>query len=155
MSTQIEIAVYLDLSERRVRFLLTSGVLPTSKGRGGYDLDICRVAYIRYLRGIASGQIEKSAAGDESENEDFEKLIDEEKYRKIKRENDIEERGVIPLEEIVDVLQAVSKQAVSILEALPLNIKRRVPMLKAKDIEYIQLEIAKCRNAVGNIEVSQ
>jgi hypothetical protein len=51
MATQAQIAEHLDLSERRVRDLVVEGVL-----QKGADLDQCRVSYIRYLRGGASGK---------------------------------------------------------------------------------------------------
>ena len=80
-------------------------------------------------------------------------LVNQERARQLKRENDVEERVLIPIEELTSVLSGVSAQAVSILDALPLNIKRRVPMLKARDIEYIKKEIAKSRNSIAKIEV--
>ena len=80
-------------------------------------------------------------------------LLAREQSRRLQRENDIEERKVIPLDEMVDILQQISKQAVSILDALPLNIKRRVPALKGKDIEWLKKEIAKSRNLMAAIRV--
>jgi len=64
MATQIELAAHLDLSTRRVRDLLRDGILPPSKGNGGYDIDASRVNYIRHLRGLASGQQRGSADDD-------------------------------------------------------------------------------------------
>ena len=81
--------------------------------------------------------------------------LTQEQTRKTKRLNDLEERKVISREEVIDQLQQVSRQAVAILEALPLNIKRRVPILKARDIGYIRLEIAKSRNLMADIEVNE
>ena len=57
MATQREVADNIDLSDRQVRTLLKQGILPAGKGTGGLDLDSCRVAYIRYLRGLATGQV--------------------------------------------------------------------------------------------------
>jgi hypothetical protein len=51
MATQAQIAEHLDLSIRRVQDLVVEGVLER-----GADLDQCRVSYIRYLRGGASGK---------------------------------------------------------------------------------------------------
>jgi terminase small subunit / prophage DNA-packing protein len=51
MATQAQIAAHLDLSTRRVKELVAEGVLQT-----GADMDECRVNYIRYLRGNASGK---------------------------------------------------------------------------------------------------
>jgi phage terminase Nu1 subunit (DNA packaging protein) len=51
VATQAQIAEHLDLSIRRVQDLVVEGVL-----NKGADMDECRVNYIRYLRGNASGQ---------------------------------------------------------------------------------------------------
>ncbi|WP_139234345.1 hypothetical protein [Methylobacterium pseudosasicola] len=51
MSTIAEVAIHLDLSERRVRELQGMNVLPKA-ARGDLDCDVCRVAYIRYLRDL-------------------------------------------------------------------------------------------------------
>ena len=64
MASQLEVAAHLDLSDRRIRGLVKDGILPGSKGPGGYDLDACRVAYVRHLRGLASGQVRQSVGVD-------------------------------------------------------------------------------------------
>jgi phage terminase Nu1 subunit (DNA packaging protein) len=46
MASQIEIAAHLNLSDRQIRNLVADGVLPASRGRGGMDLDACRLAYV-------------------------------------------------------------------------------------------------------------
>ena len=56
MATQNELAAYLDLSQQAVSKLKTAGVLPSPTGRGSYDLDVSRVAYIRHLRAGAAGR---------------------------------------------------------------------------------------------------
>lgn len=61
MATQVDIANHLFLSEKWVRELLKKGVLPSSSGRGGYDTDKCREAYIVYLRGLNSGQVSQTS----------------------------------------------------------------------------------------------
>jgi len=55
MATQVEIAEHLDLTSRRVRDLKNAGILPKPVKKGQWDLDACRVAYIRHLRKVASG----------------------------------------------------------------------------------------------------
>jgi len=66
MALQKEIAVYLDLSVERIRELTRDGIIPASKGTGGYKKDDCRLAYIRYLRNLASGKV-KAAPSSQSE----------------------------------------------------------------------------------------
>ena len=62
MATQKQVADHLDLSTRTLADLLKDGVLPPVKGPGGLDLDACRVAYIRNLRGKAAGRIRQAPA---------------------------------------------------------------------------------------------
>lgn len=55
LSTQQQVARHLDLSARAIADLQERGVLPHA-GRGGLDLDVCRVAYVRHLREQAAGR---------------------------------------------------------------------------------------------------
>lgn len=73
MATQKELAAHLDITDRQVRNLARDGVLPGTKGKGGYDLDSCRLAYIAYLRGLATKQI-KAETGDENDLDSEEQL---------------------------------------------------------------------------------
>lgn len=58
MATQKELATHIDLSVTRIKQLQNTGVIPSAKGGpGGYDLDACRLSYIRYIRALASGKI--------------------------------------------------------------------------------------------------
>lgn len=65
MATQDEVGEHLDLSSRSVRDLRRRGVFHAA-GRGGYDLDECRIAYVRYLRERAAGR-----ASDEADEAGF------------------------------------------------------------------------------------
>lgn len=55
MASQAEIARHLDLSQAAVSQLIRDDILPTAP-RGEFDVDACRVAYIRHLRNAASGR---------------------------------------------------------------------------------------------------
>lgn len=60
MATQVEIAKHLDLTDRMVRELQSTGIIP----KGG-SLDECRVAYIRSLRERAIKRERPVSASDE------------------------------------------------------------------------------------------
>jgi hypothetical protein len=61
MANQKEIATHLDLTTRSIYDLTQKGILQRD-GKKSYDLDQCRIAYIRHLRAMASGH--KSEDGD-------------------------------------------------------------------------------------------
>lgn len=104
--------------------------------------------YIRHLRGIASGQTINT---DELDLSQERALLAREQTRRLERENDLEEKNLITSEQVIELLQFVSKQAATIFDNVPANIKRRVPHLKAKDVNYIRTEIAKARNKFADI----
>ena len=152
MATQREAAEHVVISARRFRVLAKTGVLPTSKGRGGYNLDEVRLAYIKYLRGIATGQV-KDGDGEEASEQDYETLIEQERHRKLKRENDIADGLVAPVDQLTEALTGVLSQQVAILEAIPNNVKRKNPAISARDIEVIKKEIAKARNLAADVTI--
>ena len=63
MAKLTEVAEHLDLSTTRIHQLVKAGILPKS-GRAAYDLDACRIGYIRYIREIAAGRGSKDGAVD-------------------------------------------------------------------------------------------
>ena len=138
MATQKEIAKHIDVSERHIRRMLKDGILPPSKP-GGYNLEACRIAYIRYLRGVSSGQI-KQAMGpvDTEEDGDYTLLLEKEKYREKKRQNDLEEQLVAPVSSLTEALEKTAAQVIPIMDALPLEMKRRNPKLTGHDIQLVK-----------------
>jgi len=152
MATQKEAAGHIDISVRHFRRLAKSGVLPTSKGRGGYDLDGVRISYIKYLRGVATGQVKDEDRGDACD-QDIKELIDIEKHRDLKRNNDIADGLIAPVDTLQDALVNVLSQQSAIFDAVPNNVKRAVPAISARSIEVIKKEIAKARNLAANVTI--
>lgn len=149
MATQKQIAEHLDLSGRHVRSLLSDGKLPPSKGRGGYDLDACRLAYIRYLRGVGTGQVNSN----DDDDDDYSRLLEKEKYREKKRQNDIEESKVAPVDLLTSALYTAVNQIIPILESLPLVMKRNFPELSGDQISLVKKAVAECRNIIAASEL--
>ena len=87
MATQRELAEHLDLSTKRISELIRDGILPSKMGRSPINIDVCRIAYISYLRKL-SGYNKKSGGGD----------IAEEKTRLTKAQADKAELEVSELE---------------------------------------------------------
>ena len=158
MASQEDVARHLDLTSRRVRDLVYSGVLPSSKGKGGYDVDGCRIAYIRYLRGVSSKQVKGGSNGDDAEEgADYRELFEKEKHRELKRENDIAEGLVAPVSLLTDALTSAGSIAAVELDALPMELKRAWPEMTGDQVAMVKKTIAKCRNAIADmkIEVSE
>ena len=65
--------------------------------------------------------------------------------------NDIEMSRVSDVIVIAEVLASIGSQIVSILNAIPANIKNRVPKLTNSEIEIIKREIVKAQNAAADI----
>ena len=87
MATQRELAEHLDLSTKRISELIRDGILPSKMGRSPINIDVCRIAYISYLRKLG-GYNKKSGGGD----------IAEEKTRLTKAQADKAELEVSELE---------------------------------------------------------
>lgn len=161
MATQVEVAQHLDLSDRQVRNLIADGVLPASKGVGGLDIDACRTAYIGYLRGLASGQVRQPEARDNAGDEsgDTAKRLEQERLRLTAAQaegqelkNDITKRKSVPAEFATFVLSRLAAEIGSLLDTLPLTLKRRHPDLEVRHIESVQRELAKARNRAATLD---
>tara|TARA_R100000655_G_scaffold37044_1_gene71660 strand:+ start:64 stop:564 length:501 start_codon:yes stop_codon:yes gene_type:complete len=87
MATQREAAEHLGLSVKSISQLIKNGVLPSKRGRSPLNIDVCRHAYISYLRKL-SGYHKTSGTGD----------IAEEKTRLTKAQADKAELEVSELE---------------------------------------------------------
>ncbi len=60
---------------------------------------------------------------------------------------------VAPIAILEDALLRISEQICSILDSLPLRIKKRVPKLTAREIENIRREIVKAQNAASQAKL--
>ena len=96
MSTQKDVAEHLDLSVKRISELIRDGILPSKKGRSPLNIDVCRIAYISYLRKLG-GYNKRSGSGD----------IAEEKARLTKAQADKAELEVEQLEKLLIPAQLV------------------------------------------------
>lgn len=152
MANQKEVAEHLDLSDRQIRNLAKDGVLPGAKGKGGYDLDACRLSYISYLRAMS-----KRPAQEETDPEFID--LDQERARLVKAQadmqemkNEIMEGRYIPTDFGREVLAKVLIQVSGILNALPLTIKRKHPKLEQRIIDSLSEEIVKHSNEAARLD---
>lgn len=159
MATQVEVAAHLDMSDRQVRNLLQSGVLPGSRPRHGYDLDDCRLAYIRHLRGQVSGQVRVPEQDDddgidpliEQKREQEEYLLTRERRIGQQQKNEIAARKVVPGEFAIFSLSKLAAEIAAILDTLPMTMKRRHPDLEPRHLDTLSRELARARNQAAGL----
>ena len=84
---------------------------------------------------------------------DYTALLDEERYRKMSRENDLAEEEIAPVAVLEEAVEKMAAQIIPILDALPLEMKRMNPTLTGHDITMVKKSVAKCRNAISQIEI--
>lgn len=161
MANQKELAQHLDLTDRQVRNLLADGILPTSRGNGGLNLQDCRHAYIRYLRGLGNGQV-KAEAGYPPE-EDFDPMVEhhllEERFRLTRaqavaqeRKNEISERQLVPVGFATFSLSKIASHIASVLETVPLKLQRKHPEMDPRHLQSLEREIALARNLAAQVD---
>ena len=80
-------------------------------------------------------------------------LLAIEQTRRLQRENDEAEGKLAPIAVLTDALQRVGMQIVSILESLPLEMKRQNPRLSGHDIQTARKAIARICSAVAEIRL--
>ena len=90
----------------------------------------------------------------ENIEEDFSTLLDEERHRKLKRQNDIEENLVAPVALLTEALEKSGNIILPILESLPLVMKRSWPEITGDQIQLVKKAIAECRNAIADSELN-
>lgn len=162
MATQKDVAEHLFITDRQVRNLISEGVLPNSKGKGGLDLSDCRKRYIDYLRGQKTGQVKTG-----SEPEEGAELGDVigginvplQEARKKKLDADLKEiqvnekrRELVPVELIIYTVSSLAEMLVSQLLALPMKMKVADPTLTARSLDTTKRVIAELCNEVAEYE---
>jgi phage terminase Nu1 subunit (DNA packaging protein) len=134
------IAKLLDVSLARVGQLANEGVI-TRLPNGRYPAD----AIPEYIRFIRDGKARK--------HHDVAAQVENEKLRKLRRENDLEEAKVAPISLLTEALQKAGGIIVANLENLPLLIKRHWPEVTGDQITMVKKAVAECRNAIADMRI--
>ena len=138
--TQKALAAICGVSATRIRQLVAEGVI-TKTRKGNYS----ESAITQYIEFIRKGQ---------QENSSFRDLLEQEKYREKKRENDLAEGLVAPVELLEDAIGRGVSAMVPVLEGLPLIMKRHWPEISGDQIQLVKRAVAECRNALADVELS-
>lgn len=143
--TQTEIAAHLDISDRRLRELLTEWGVDHKTT----TLSDIRIRYIRRLREEAAGR----SSGGEYDLTNERARLAKEQADKVAMANAVTRNALAPRALLVLVLARTAPKVCAILEALPGAIKRRVPMLDQAAIRVIELEISKARDEIAAMKL--
>ncbi|MCC7041100.1 MAG: terminase small subunit [Burkholderiales bacterium] len=142
--TQEAFADLVGVSQQAISELVLRETLP----RGG-NLKQWLHAYCGNLREQAAGR----AARGELELAGERARLAREQADRIAMQNAVSRRELAPVAVLEDVLARLAAQVVSILEAIPIHVKRRVPALTVEDLALITEECNKARNLAATVAV--
>jgi len=138
------IADWTGLTKKAVYNNIDDGVFIMTKP-GHVDFEQAVKAYFRTLR-------DRGAKSQKTQN--ITARLNLAKAMQIETQNEFISDQLLHRSIVTDILQSVALQMVSILDALPAAIRRKITTLRAKDLNYLKTEIAKCRNAISAIEIT-
>jgi len=142
--TQAKFAQLVGITQPAVSGLIARGVLVANDNIGNWLLSYCG-----NLRETAAGRLGTSDLD-----------LTEERARlaaaqadKLELELAVTRAELAPVATIESVLVRAGGKVGAILDAVPQTLKRRLPHLTSSDLEQIQTEIAKARNAVAGLSL--
>lgn len=141
--TQAAFGELVGISQPAVSDLLSRGVLLSGQSAGEW-----LKAYCAHLREQAAG---RAGVGDLDLVTERAALARVQR-EKIEMQNAVTRKELAPVTLIEEVLARVGRQIVGILEAIPVQLKRR-SKLSADDLDFITREIVKARNLAASIEL--
>jgi phage terminase Nu1 subunit (DNA packaging protein) len=144
--TQREFANLVGSNEHEVRLLVRERVLPKLEGRACYDETHVR-AYVDHLRStLPQTQATPELVG-------LQISMQRQKLHALERENRVNDRAYAPTELLYEYAKKLGSVVKSAFEAIPGQIKKQIPHLRAAEISIIRTELAKAANAIADFEV--
>lgn len=159
MATQTEVAAHLDMSDRHLRRLIEKGVIPGGKGHGGIDLDAARLAFIRYQRSLIDGSAKPDTPSEiDGDDTQMEQDLLRERLRltaaqaeSVELKNQVSRQELAPVDFMTFALSKMAARVASILDTLPLTMKRRHADLTANHMFTFEREIVRARNTAAEM----
>ena len=105
------------------------------------------------MRGVSSNQVKGDRNGNIDQDPDYRELLEMEKHRELKRENDLAEGIIAPVSLLTDALVEAGSIASVELDALPMELKRAWPEMSGDQVAMVKKTIAKCRNAIADMKI--
>jgi phage terminase Nu1 subunit (DNA packaging protein) len=144
--TQAQFAELVGVSQQAISALVNRGIL-SSGDTGAQWLRV----YCENLREQAAGR--SSSCGGLDLVQERARLA-KEQADKVAMANSIERRELASVHVLEIVLAKVGRQAVSILEAVPVQLKRNSVSITADDLKFITTEIVKARNVIASMNLT-
>lgn len=136
---QRELAELCNVTPRRIRQLVADGTI--TRGSDGKYSEKAITEFVRHIRRL------------HQDTSKFREMLDQEKYRTLKRENDAAEKQVAPVEVLEAALEKTVNVMIPPLEDLPVNLRQRLPELTDEQFEFVQEVVAECRSAMAESEI--
>lgn len=144
--TQTAFGDLVGISQQAVSDLVRRDVLSTGDAAG-----IWLHAYCAQLREQAAG---RAAAGDLDLAQERAMLAREQRER-IAMQNAVTRKESAPVAQLESAVATIGRKIAAVLEAIPVNIKRRSKNLTAEDIDIIVTEITRARNIAAQAQLEQ
>ena len=142
--TATTMAKLIDVTPRRLQQLVTEGVVPRVT-KGKYELVPVVHAYIRYLRE------HRETEGEPDEN-DPKRELDDLRVQKARMDLAKERREFLPVSVLEHYAGQIGAIVHAALEALPGQIKARIPHLRAAEINMIRQLLVKIANQLAKFD---
>ncbi|MFZ6724696.1 terminase small subunit [Undibacterium sp. MH2W] len=146
--TQSEFGALVGISQQAVSDLVQRKILAA-----GHPGNIWLIDYCAHIREQAAG---RAAAGDLDLASERAALAKVQRER-IEMQNAITRRELAPIATLEFALATVGRKVAAVLEAIPIEIKRRTKNLAREDFDILVAEITKARNiaATANFETDE
>ncbi len=141
-------AKIFNLTPRRIQQLAKEGIIPKA-ARGRYPLLGAVQGYVRYLQARSFSKEAEDLGDLQTERTRLTKANADKIEIEVKQlQNDL-----APIELITWTLNKVGSQIASILDAIPLKAKRRIPDLTNAQVELLRREVIKAQNVASKVTV--
>ena len=138
--TRKAIASICGVTPPRIGQLVNAGVIDRNVD-GSYS----RSAITQYIQFIRK---------DSEQDSKFRELLDKERHREKKRQNDLADSLVAPVELLDDAVERGVSVMVPILKELPLMVKKHWPAISSEQTQLVKRAVAECENALADVAIS-
>lgn len=152
-------------NEHEIRELVAQGAMTKSRGRAGYDMGLAVAEYCRYWKGLAK-QVEKDGAWEPSQEQlelrtkaQDDLLVERARLAAEQAEkaalDNLERKGeLMPTGVLQHYCAEIAGHVRAVLEALPAEMKAKIPHLRSDEVAVVRRVTAQCSDAIADFEPS-